>query len=156
MVNIPVKYKRKGITIMESRVEQAAERKKCGYNCAQAVACTYCDLAGIDEETVRNLTQGFAAGVGGSMEATCGAVIGAVNILGLINKNPQRTMQGSRKIINRFKEQNGTVICKELKGITDGEERMPGLRQGCCSFSGSGITGYVISPIAAIWCCLFL
>ena len=87
---------------MESRVEQAAERKMCGYNCAQAVACTYCDLAGIDEETVRNLTQGFAAGIGGSMEATCGAVIGAVNILGLINKNPQRTMQGSRKIINRF------------------------------------------------------
>ena len=42
---------------MESRVEQAAERKMCGYNCAQAVACTYCDLAGIDEETVRNLTQ---------------------------------------------------------------------------------------------------
>ena len=36
------------------------------------------------------------------------------------NKNPQRTMQGSRKIINRFKERNGTVICKELKGITDG------------------------------------
>ena len=65
---------------MESRVEQAAERKMCGYNCAQAVACTYCDLAGIDEETVRNLTQGFAAGIGGSMEATCGAVIGAVNI----------------------------------------------------------------------------
>ena len=28
---------------MESRVEQAAERKMCGYNCAQAVACTYCD-----------------------------------------------------------------------------------------------------------------
>ena len=100
MINIPVKDKRKGTTIMESRVEQAAERKMCGYNCAQAVACTYCDLAGIDEETVRNLTQGFAAGIGGSMEATCGAVIGAVNILGLINKNPQRTMQGSRKIIN--------------------------------------------------------
>jgi C_GCAxxG_C_C family probable redox protein len=103
MINIPVKDKRKGTTIMESRVEQAAERKMCGYNCAQAVACTYCDLAGIDEETVRNLTQGFAAGIGGSMEATCGAVIGAVNILGLINKNPQRTMQGSRRIINRFK-----------------------------------------------------
>ena len=29
---------------MESRVEKAAERKMCGYNCAQAVACTYCDL----------------------------------------------------------------------------------------------------------------
>ena len=95
---------------MESRVEQAAERKMCGYNCAQAVACTYCDLAGIDEETVRNLTQGFAAGIGGSMEATCGAVIGAVNILGLINKNSQRTMQGSRKIINRFKGQKRECV----------------------------------------------
>ena len=105
---------------MESRVEQAAERKMCGYNCAQAVACTYCDLAGIDEETARNLTQGFAVGIGGSMEATCVAVIGAVNVLGLINKNPQKTMQGSRRIIQSFKEQNGTVICKELKGINDG------------------------------------
>ena len=120
MINIPVKYKRKGTTIMESRVEKAAERKMCGYNCAQAVACTYCDLAGIDEETARNLTQGFAVGIGGSMEATCGAVIGAVNVLGLINKNPQKTMQGSRRIIQSFKEQNGTVICKELKGINDG------------------------------------
>ena len=79
-----------------------------------------CDLAGIDEETARNLTQGFAVGIGGSMEATCGAVIGAVNVLGLINKNPQKTMQGSRRIIQSFKEQNGTVICKELKGINDG------------------------------------
>ena len=103
---------------MESRVEKAAERKMCGYNCAQAVACTYCDLAGIDEETARNLTQGFAVGIGGSMEATCGAVIGAVNVLGLINKNPQQTMQGSRRIIQSFKEQNGTVICKELKVST--------------------------------------
>ena len=82
--------------LMESRVEQAAERKMCGYNCAQAVMCTYCDLAGFDEETAKNLTQGFAVGMGGSMEATCGALIGAV------------------------KGQNTTVICKELKGITDG------------------------------------
>ena len=54
------------------------------------------------------------------MEATCGAIIGAISILGVINKNPQKTMQSSKKIINAFKEQNGTVICKELKGITDG------------------------------------
>lgn len=74
----------------------------CGYNCAQAVACTYCDLAGIDEDTARNLTQGFAVGMGGSMEATCGALIGAVNTLGLINKNPQKTMLSARKMIDKF------------------------------------------------------
>lgn len=105
---------------MESRVEEAAKRKMCGYNCAQAVACTYCDLAGIEEETAKNLTQGFAVGMGGSMEATCGALIGAVNVLGLIQKQPQKTMQGAGRMIRSFKEQNKTVVCKELKGITDG------------------------------------
>lgn len=105
---------------MESRVKEAERRKACGYNCAQAVACTYCDLVGIEEETAKNLTQGFAVGMGGSMEATCGALIGAVNVLGLINKNPQKTMKSARKMIDAFKEQNGTVVCRELKGIDDG------------------------------------
>ena len=44
-------------------------------------------------------------------------------MLGLMNKNPQKTMQSARRIISRFKEQNGTVICKELKGIADGVVR---------------------------------
>ena len=35
---------------MESRVQQAAQRHSRGYNCAQAVACTYCDLFGVDEQ----------------------------------------------------------------------------------------------------------
>ena len=48
---------------MQTKVNEAAQRKKCGYNCAQAVACTYCDMAGIDEETAKNLTQGFAVGM---------------------------------------------------------------------------------------------
>ena len=53
------------------------------------------------------------------MEAACGALIGEVNALGLINKDPKKTMQSARKIINAFKEQNGTVVCKELKGVED-------------------------------------
>ena len=105
---------------MESKVNEAAQRKMCGYNCAQAVACTYCRLADMDEETAKNLAQGFAVGMGGSMEATCGALIGAVMALGVIKNNPQETMQGARRIISKFKEQNGTVVCKELKGVTDG------------------------------------
>ena len=52
---------------METKVNEAAERKMCGYNCAQAVACTYCNLAGLDEETTKELTQGFAVGMGGYM-----------------------------------------------------------------------------------------
>ena len=29
---------------METRVDKVAEKHKSGYNCAQAVACAYCDL----------------------------------------------------------------------------------------------------------------
>ena len=36
---------------METRVEKTIERHNKGYNCAQAVACTYCDLVGMDEIT---------------------------------------------------------------------------------------------------------
>lgn len=105
---------------MESRVEIAVEKKKHGYNCAQAIACTYCDLAGIDEQDMKKLTQGFAAGIGGSMDGTCGALIGAVNVIGMVNKSPQKTMESASNIITSFKRRNKTTICKELKGIEDG------------------------------------
>jgi hypothetical protein len=39
---------------MESRIEKAVMKKKNGYNCAQAVACTYCDYAGCSEEEMFN------------------------------------------------------------------------------------------------------
>lgn len=105
---------------MDSRVNEAANRKRNGYNCAQAVACTYCDLAGIDEDTMKDLMQGFAVGMGGSMEGTCGALVGATSVLGMINKNPQKTIKDTREIMQDFLEQNGTAVCKELKGVNDG------------------------------------
>ena len=40
---------------MESRVKEVLNKKVSGkYNCAQAVACTYADIAHLDEETVYN------------------------------------------------------------------------------------------------------
>ena len=33
---------------MTERVAKAVENHKSGYNCAQAVACAYCDLMGVD------------------------------------------------------------------------------------------------------------
>lgn len=105
---------------MDSRVNEAANRKRNGYNCAQAVACTYCDLAGVDEDTMKNLMQGFAVGMGGSMEGTCGALVGATSVLGMINQNPQKTVKDTREMMQDFLEQNGTTVCKELKGVNDG------------------------------------
>ena len=96
---------------METRVDKVAEKHKSGYNCAQAVACAYCDLVGIDEETMFRLTEGLGLGMGG-MEGTCGAVTAACVIAGAKNSTVE--------IVRRFKEESGSVICKELKGVETG------------------------------------
>ena len=69
---------------------------------------------------MKHINQGFAVGMGGSMESTCGAIIGAVNVLGVMNKNPQKTMKSAKNMITDFRKQNGTVVCRELKGMDDG------------------------------------
>ena len=53
---------------METRVEKTIERHNKGYNCAQAVACTYCDLVGMDEETMFKATEALGLGMGGMKE----------------------------------------------------------------------------------------
>ena len=36
---------------MTERQQRAQELHGKGYNCAQSVACAYCDLVGLDEQT---------------------------------------------------------------------------------------------------------
>lgn len=117
---------------MESRIEQVAEKHKKGYNCAQAVACGYCDLVGVDEKTMFRVTEGLGLGCG-SMDGTCGAVAAACVIAGAKNSTAEMGGMGSKKstygiakqIVNRFKEESGAVICKELKGIETGTPAKP-------------------------------
>ncbi|MCI8326615.1 MAG: C_GCAxxG_C_C family protein [Lachnospiraceae bacterium] len=104
---------------MKSRVEEAVKRKMCGYNCAQAVACTYCDYAGVDEDTMKNISQAFGTGMG-TLEGNCGAIAGAGIVLGMANKKPAKTIQDTREIMAEFKNRNGAVTCKTLKGIDTG------------------------------------
>ncbi|MDE7443429.1 MAG: C-GCAxxG-C-C family protein [Muribaculaceae bacterium] len=104
----------------ESRVARAVEKKASGkYNCAQAVACTYCDLAGLDEDTMRNVANAFGSGMGCG-EGTCGALVGAGMVLGLIRKDRMQSMKEMKTLITRFKELNGSTVCKELKGLLTG------------------------------------
>lgn len=109
---------------MDSRIEKAVENKMNGMNCAQAVACTYCDVVGMDEETMAAITQGLGGGIGGTMEGTCGAITGACTVIGMLNKNEanrMKAMQETKSILSNFKERNSTVVCKELKGIGTGQ-----------------------------------
>lgn len=109
---------------MESRIQKTLENHKKGYNCAQAVACAYCDLVGVDEATMFKAAEAFGAGMGG-MSATCGAVAGAVLLAGFKNsdgdiaapKTKKDTYKLSKQIVAEFVEKNTSSVCKELKGI---------------------------------------
>lgn len=103
-----------------SKCETAVEKKHCGYNCAQAVACSFCEEAHMDEDTLFSLTQGFGAGLR-TMDGTCGAISGAAVVAGLINQNRMETSRDVRFVMNQFKQQNGSVICKDLKGVETGK-----------------------------------
>ena len=112
----------------KTRVGQAAERHSRGYNCAQSVACTYADLAGLDEELVFKAAEGFGLGMG-CMEGTCGAITGACLLAGLINStgnlekpnSKASTSRLSAQIINGFLEMNGAERCRDLKGVDTGK-----------------------------------
>lgn len=117
---------------MKTRVEETIMRHDKGFNCAQAVACTYCDLVGVDEETMFKMTEALGLGMGG-MEGTCGAVSGACVLAGMKNSSGNleapnskaASYKLSREIVRRFAEQNGATACKDLKGIETGTVLRP-------------------------------
>ena len=103
--------------IMESRVNQAVERKHSGrFNCAQAVACAYCDMAGADEEMMYRVAGAFGVGMG-NMEGTCGALVGAGIVLGMAMNDRVASMQAMRRVMTKFRSRNGSTCCKDLKGV---------------------------------------
>ena len=126
---------------MSDRVAKAADLHKKGYNCAQAVACAYCDLFGAEEKEVFRLMEGFGLGMG-DMKCTCGAVSGMVALAGLKNsdadldapKTKGSTYKQAKELTAKFREMNGSVICAELKGVETGEmlRSCPGCIEDAC------------------------
>lgn len=112
---------------MSERTIQAVANHKTGCNCSQSVACAFCDLVGLDKTLAYQLMEGYGLGMG-CMEGTCGALSGAIAIASLrmshtLPDSPAKRKQiyaVSRQIMEAFREKNGSVLCKDLKGVTGG------------------------------------
>jgi C_GCAxxG_C_C family probable redox protein len=113
---------------IEERVAEIKDKHTRGYNCAQIVLCSYAEELGIDEETLFRISEGFGTGMGGMMQ-TCGAVTAMFMALGLANSSgdlqacdtkPQ-TMKKVRELAAEFEKKNGSIVCRELKGIDTGK-----------------------------------
>ncbi len=106
---------------MESRKEIAAGKKASGqYNCAQAVATTYADKMGISEEQAMAMTSAFGTGMG-NMEGTCGALVGAGVVAGMITNDRIAARKQMKQMMEKFQQRNGATVCKLLKGVGTGK-----------------------------------
>ncbi len=103
---------------IEERAKKGADSKARGVcNCTRAVLAAFEDVLKIDPDELTRLTAGFAAGMG-NLEGTCGALVGAVMVAGILTDG-KGTPRYSREIMEKFKEMSGSTICKDLKGMGD-------------------------------------
>lgn len=111
-----------------NRADYADQLHNKKYNCAQAVVCAFSDLLGVPEEDLFKISEGLGAG-GGDMQGTCGAVSGASLVIGYLTSTGNletpnskgSTYKKCKEFAAKFREQNGSTICKELKGIETGK-----------------------------------
>lgn len=110
---------------IEARVEKARRLfKEEGYNCCQAVVLAYNDIFGLDDKLAASLASGFGGGMG-RMREVCGSVSGMVFLSGLISPADDPSVKAGRtanyalvqEMAGKFKEINGSIICKELLGL---------------------------------------
>lgn len=112
---------------------KAKELFSQGYNCAQAVFAAFAEDMNIDEKTALMLSSSFGGGMG-RLREVCGAVSGMFMVIGalfgyseiedreLIREHYERV----QKLARQFKEENNSIICRDLLGISNkNEDPMP-------------------------------
>lgn len=105
-----------------TKSEKALELFASGFNCSQAVLTAFAPDFGLDEKLALMLGTQFGGGArNGEM---CGAVSGALMVLGLKyghyesenNEQKSRAYAIATEYTKRFKEQNGSIVCRDLLG----------------------------------------
>jgi C_GCAxxG_C_C family probable redox protein len=136
---------------MDRRVERAVENFMQGYGCCQSVVAAFADLYGMDDNIAKRVAAGFGGGVG-RMRMMCGAVSGIVMLVGLdCGQTEGSDREGKsacykvvQELLDKSKEQNGSLICAEILGIN-------GYDRAVCSYVASPRTAeyYKQRPCAA-------
>lgn len=105
---------------------------KEGYNCSQAVFASFCDLTGIDFETSLLLSSSLGGGMG-RLREVCGAVSGMMLVAGALYgySNPKDNSSKSehykriQELAYKFREENGSYICRTLLGLDSASDPKP-------------------------------
>ncbi len=106
-----------------NKIDRVVSRFKEGFSCSQAILSTYGPEFGLNRDTALKVAGAFGAGMGRMCE-TCGAVTGAFMVLGLKygktlakdEQSKEKTYSLVKEFVLRFKQRNGTIVCRELLG----------------------------------------
>ena len=107
--------------------QSAAEQFRAGFNCSQAVFKQYAEEYGVDSQSALKIACGFGGGMG-RMGFTCGAVTGAIMVLGLATCGPDPTATATKvrtyglvqSFVEQFTARHGSTLCRELLGCEIG------------------------------------
>ncbi len=121
------------------RAENARDMFTSGFNCSQAVLTSFAGDFGMDEASAKRVAAAFGGGMG-HMGKTCGAVTGAIMVLGLrygmtANDGTQSNNTAYDKVqefAKKFRANNGSITCLKLlgKGYNSREELMAAIDKG--------------------------
>lgn len=106
------------------RVQKATQLFNSNNNCSQAVLAAFADTLGLDESTALKLASDFGGGIG-CTGGTCGALTGAVMVMGMrygTADSPDKTTKLEvyrkvRRLTEEYKLRTGSTICRELLGF---------------------------------------
>lgn len=137
-----------------SKAAQAVAVFDQAYNCSQALLMVHGPEYGLDRGLAMRLST--ALGIGCSRGEQCGAVTGALLVIGLKNggggpdgaEDKAFTYHLSREFVRRFMARRGTVICRDMLGVDPSTPE--GLRQARSEARFTSICHGVITDAAEI------
>lgn len=108
----------------QDRVQRAVDLFMSGYGCCQSVVTAFADICGLTDTQAKLVAAGFGGGVG-RMRMMCGAVSGLVILAGMSDGQTEGDDKEGKahcykvvqELLNKSKQENGSIICAELLGI---------------------------------------
>lgn len=109
-----------------SKADNAKDLFESGCNCCQAVFCAFLDETNLTKEDAMRLSAGFGGGMG-RLREVCGAVSGMTMVLSskfaATDPNDKKAKADLYALIQKaageFREENGSIICRELLGLSE-------------------------------------
>lgn len=106
-----------------SHADKAVEYYSHNFNCSQGIFAAYAVENGFDEKLALKIGTNF--GGGARKGEMCGAVAGALMVIGLLYghydgkdlDSKAKAYAMSEEYMNRFIQANGSVVCRELLGF---------------------------------------